>query len=391
MMLNALNVMVNCKFLKQKKQVQINGEWVDTRSYRYLPYCDRGIPSVTIIGCRPNKDVTVYVANSSPKTITLDGNGEGYVLLDKNDSIDYIYIDDDVIPSCEVEISGCKLNSMQVRGANKLTISCSILDRREYEWDREDRSFLGSGITFDVFDTVSIVGPMTGLFAFCKKLTSLDLSSFDTSNTGSMRWMFWFCEKLTSLDLSNFDTSKTGRMTSMFANCSSLTSIDVSSFDTSNVTDMSDMFGGCYSLTSLDLSSFNTSKVTNMGGMFSGCYSLTSLDLSSFNTSKVTNMSGMFHTSSGLTSLDLSNFDVSKVELTTAMFKYCTNLQTLDISSWNFLSDRWNEFSTESDEMFRFCTNLRKIYMRGCNQRTIDRIKKRLELDGILKQVTIIT
>ena len=357
--------MVNCKFLKQKKQVQINGEWVDTRSYRYLPYCDRGIPSVTIIGCRPNKDVTVYVANSSPKTITLDGNGEGYVLLDKNDSIDYIYIDDDVIPSCEVEISGCKLNSMQVRGANKLTISCSILDRREYEWDREDRSFLGSGITFDVFDTVSIVGPMTGLFAFCKKLTSLDLSSFDTSNTGSMRWMFWFCEKLTSLDLSNFDTSKTGRMTSMFANCSSLTSIDVSSFDTSNVTDMSDMFGGCYSLTSLDLSSFNTSKVTNMSGMFSGCYSLTSLDL--------------------------SNFDVSKVELTTAMFKYCTNLQTLDISSWNFLSDRWNEFSTESDEMFRFCTNLRKIYMRGCNQRTIDRIKKRLELDGILKQVTIIT
>ena len=383
--------MDKCIFLRQKKQVQINGEWVDTRSYRYLPYCDRGVPSVTIKGGKPNKDVTVYVAKSSPKTITLNGNGEGYALLDKNDSIDYIDIYKIVIPSCEVEISGCKVNSMQVRGANKLTISCSILDRREYEWDREDRSFIGSGITFDVFDTVSIAGSMKGLFTFCSGLTSLDLSSFDTSDTYDMSWMFWFCKKLTSLDLSNFDTSKTGRMISMFANCTSLTSIDVSSFDTSNVTDMSTMFGDCISLQSLDVSNFNTSSVEGMGGMFSGCYSLTSLDLSNFNTSKVTNMGGMFHTCSGLTSLDLSNFDVSKVELTTAMFKHCTNLQTLDISSWKILDDNLINDSLESSEMFAFCTNLRKIYMRGCNQITIDFIKKRLKLDGKSEQVTIIT
>ena len=383
--------MDKCIFLKQKKQVQINGEWVDTRSYRYLPYCDRGIPSVTIIGGKPNKDVTVYVAKSSPKTITLNGNGEGYVLLDKNDSIDYIDINKIVIPSCEVEISGCKVNSMQVRGANKLTISCSILDRREYEWDREDRSFIGSGITFDVFDTVSIAGSMKGLFAFCKKITSLDLSSFDTSDTGNMSWMFWFCQKLTSLDLSNFDTSKTGRMTSMFANCSSLTSIDVSSFDTSNVTDMDTMFGDCSSLQSLDVSNFNTSSAKTMGGMFGECWSLTSLDLSSFNTSNVTNMSGMFHTCSGLTSLDLSNFDVSKLNISTRMFGFCTNLQTLDISSWKFLDDEFINDSLNSAEMFVNCTNLRKIYMRGCNQITIDKIKKILKSDGILNQVTIIT
>ena len=383
--------MDKCIFLKQKKQVQINGEWVDTRSYRYLPYCDRGIPSVTIIGGKPNKDVTVYVAKSSPKTISLNGNGEGYVLLDKNDSIDYIDIDKIVIPSCEVEISGCKVNSMQVRGANKLTISCSILDRREYDWDREDRSFIGSGITFDVFDTVSIAGSMKGLFAYCSGLTSLDLSSFDTSDTYNMNWMFFCCWHLTSLDLSNFDTSKTYEMTSMFANCTRLTSINVSSFDTSKVTSMSGMFGGCNSLQSLDVSNFNTSKVTDMGAMFSDDGSLTSLDLSNFNTSNVTDMNGMFHTCSGLTSLDLSNFDVSKLNHTTAMFKYCTNLQTLDISSWKILDDNLINDSLKSSEMFAFCTNLRKIYMRGCNQITIDFIKKRLKLDGKSKQVTIIT
>ena len=383
--------MDKCIFLKQKKQVQINGEWVDTRSYRYLPYCDGGIPSVTIKGGNPNKDVTVYVAKSSPKTITLNGNGEGYALLDKNDSIDYIDIDKNVIPSCEVEISGCKVNSMQVRGANKLTISCSILDRREYDWDREDRSFIGSGITFDVFDTVSIVGSMKGLFGYCKEITSLDLSSFDTSDTDDMSYMFFYCRHLTSLDLSNFDTSKTYDMTSMFANCTRLTSINVSSFDTSKVTDMSGMFGGCNSLQPLDVSNFNTSKVTNMSAMFNDDWSLTSLDLSNFNTSNVTNMSGMFHNCSGLTSLDLSNFDVSKLKNSTRMFGFCTKLQTLDISSWKFLDDNFINDSLNSEEMFINCTSLRKIYMRGCNQITIDKIKKKLKSDGILNQVTIIT
>ena len=53
-----------------------------------------------------------------------------------------------------------------------------------------------------------------------------------------MSYMFTACSRLTSLDVSNFDTSKVTNMSRMFANCSSLTSLDVSSFDTSQVTDM---------------------------------------------------------------------------------------------------------------------------------------------------------
>ena len=60
----------------------------------------------------------------------------------------------------------------------------------------------------------------------------------------------------------------------MFSYCISLTSLDLSSFNTSKVTDMDEMFNFCSNLTSLDLSSFNTSHVTNMGHMFYGCSNL---------------------------------------------------------------------------------------------------------------------
>ena len=80
----------------------------------------------------------------------------------------------------------------------------------------------------------------------------------------------------------------------MFYGMSSVTSLDVSSFDTSNVTTMSYMFYGMSSVTGLDVSNFDTSNVTTMGYMFKGMGSVTSLDLSNFDTSNVTDMTDMF-------------------------------------------------------------------------------------------------
>ena len=90
--------------------------------------------------------------------------------------------------------------------------------------------------------------------------------------------------------------------------CKDITEIDLSNFDTSKVTDMKDMFVSCSSLTLLDLSNLNTSIVTNMEAMFNYCSSLTLLDLSNFNTSKVTNMGSMFHSCSKLKYINLKNF-----------------------------------------------------------------------------------
>ena len=56
--------MDKCIFLKQKKQVQINGEWVDTRSYRYIPYFDGGLPSLCVNGGEQNGKVVLYAAKN---------------------------------------------------------------------------------------------------------------------------------------------------------------------------------------------------------------------------------------------------------------------------------------------------------------------------------------
>jgi surface protein len=66
-------------------------------------------------------------------------------------------------------------------------------------------------------------------------------------------------------------------MESMFYYCNLLTSLNISSFNTSNVINMSEMFKYCSSLTSIDLSSFNTSKVTAFVQMFQYCSLLTNV------------------------------------------------------------------------------------------------------------------
>ena len=159
--------------------------------------------------------------------------------------------------------------------------------------------------------------------------TSIDLSSFDTSNVTNMSTMF-VDSKAIMLDVSNFNTGKVTDMSAMFDG-SQATTLDVSNFDTSNVTNMGAMFE--YSqVTSLDVSNFDTSKVTNMNSMFYGSKA-TTLDLSNFNTSKVTSMNSMFNNSEA-TILDVSNFDTSKVTDMSYMFS-SSKVTILDVSNFN--------------------------------------------------------
>ena len=111
--------------------------------------------------------------------------------------------------------------------------------------------------------------------------------------------MFHSCSKLSSIDMSGFDTSNVTNMFSMFFNCSALTSLTgLSGFDTSNVTIMNCMFQMCSSLTSLDVSGWNTGNVTNMGFMFNDCSSLGTIYASAgpagFTTANVIYSSNMF-------------------------------------------------------------------------------------------------
>ena len=184
------------------------------------------------------------------------------------------------------------------------------------------------------FDTSNVVD-MEGMFSGMSSLTSLNLSSFDTSKVTNMRYMFHDMSSLTSLNLSNFDTSKVINMEAMFRDIRNLTTLNLSNFNTSQVTDMYLMFSGMSNLAMLDLSNFNTSNVEDMWGMFSGMSSLTSLNLSSFDTSNVVDMEGMFSGMSSLTLLNLSSFDTSKVTNMRYMFHGMSNLITLDLSNFN--------------------------------------------------------
>ena len=138
-----------------------------------------------------------------------------------------------------------------------------------------------------VYIDVTGLTDMRYMFAYCKNLSSVDVSDLDTSKVTDMGSMFTNCASLRSVDVSGFDTSKVTNMTSMFS-CnimyysSSLSSVDVSGFDTSNVTSMGYMFAGCSNLSSVDVSSFDVSyRSAYMSGMFKDCYNLTEIIIDS--------------------------------------------------------------------------------------------------------------
>jgi len=60
-----------------------------------------------------------------------------------------------------------------------------------------------------------------------------------------------------------------------FQVCRRIKTIDFSSFDTKNVTDMSFMFSECENLRQLDLTKIRTNNLTKMSNMFSECLELT--------------------------------------------------------------------------------------------------------------------
>ena len=412
--------MGDCKFLRQKKQVKINGEWVDTRSYRYLPYCDGSTPSVIVKGGNPNGYVYVGFGkiggsdHGKSKTISLDANGNGRINMESNDIINEVDINDNP-SSCIVEIFSCNISSLgwgnnadAQKHSDKMSISCSRYFRISNQLF-ESMNFYGKTIKFNGFDT-SKVTDMGSMFSRCRNITSLDLSSWDVSNVTDMFDMFGGCISLTSLDLSGWNTRKVTNMTKMFRSCRSLTSLDVSGLDTSNVTSMVYMFDWCDSLTSLNLSSFVTSSVISMAAMFNGCEKLTSLDLSSWDVSKVTNMNNMFDGCSGLTELNLSGWNPRNVTGMEAMFADCSSLTSLDLSGWitppntnmngmfarctNLTSlnlSGWSLSSIRINGMFAGCSSLTTIYMLFCDGFDVAYVQKELKKAGIQDQVTIIT
>ena len=188
------------------------------------------------------------------------------------------------------------------------------------------------------------------MFHSLVNLTSLDVSSFDTSKVKGMGNMFFGDEKLTVLDLSNFDTQSLTNMDKMFYGMSSLTSLNIGSFNTSKVTNMDALFYGMVNIENINISNFDTRSATTMNHMFSSMHKLKQLQLpATFNTSGVTDMEYMFYNSKSLTSLDVSMFNTEKVTNMREMFGYLESVTSIKFgSSFNTknVTDMYGMFGT---------------------------------------------
>ena len=171
-----------------------------------------------------------------------------------------------------------------------------------------------------------------------------------------MNSLFQFCQKVTSIDLSNFDTSKVTNMRFMFNNCSNLENIILGNINTSSVEDMRGLFQLLPKLTSIDLANFDTSKVTDMKYMFSTCSNLKYLDLSSFNTSNVLETHSMFYSCSSLIYLNLCSFKLNdSINIGDIFWKISSSVKycTKDTKLKNYISQKYKKETYCDDICFK--------------------------------------
>lgn len=115
------------------------------------------------------------------------------------------------------------------------------------------------------------------------------LRFLNTSAVTNMREMFYGNTKLTTIDVSGFDTRNVTDMTAMFKNCTKITSLDVVSFDISNVTDMTEMFYGCTALKTIySNTDWNTGTYKTSNNMFLNCTSLVGGNGTAYNSTYTT-------------------------------------------------------------------------------------------------------
>ena len=134
------------------------------------------------------------------------------------------------------------------------------------------------------------------LFAKCYKLTKADLSNLMTENVKDMSFMFDDCVNLETLLINpdKFKTKKVTIMCNMFENCKKLKSIDLTSFDAGNVSFANSMFNECHQLEEIDLSKMKISEKANISHMFNKCENLKKINLSSFSITNKNTMNNMF-------------------------------------------------------------------------------------------------
>ena len=206
-----------------------------------------------------------------------------------------------------------------------------------------EECFLLSNIDVSRWNT-SKMNNVAGMFNGCKSLTSLDLSGWDTTNISTV-WdsnrggtgLFMNCENLVDLKLpKNFITSKVTDISDMFNECKKLTSLDLSGWDTSNITKMNNLFKNS-GIKIIDISNWDLSKLyLNYGfkDVFFGSQCET-IKLPNMNKYGVDTTSYRFYDLNNLKSFyapELVNIHITDIS---RIFKSDINLAILDTTDWD--------------------------------------------------------
>ena len=263
----------------------------------------------------------------------------------------------------------------------------------------------------------SAVTNMAWMFSESTKLTTIDLSGFNTAKVTDMRGMFSSCNMLTTIYVgSGWSTAAVTYSNSMFENCTSLVGGKGTTYN-ANHTDKAyaHIDGGtsnpgyftaateayaCYTPsnttltfyydnqrssrpgTTYDLNteqnlpgwhykditkvvfnpSFADARPTTTYRWFDGFTKLTTITGRNYlNTSEVTDMSDMFKACCALTSLDVSHFDTQKVTNMSGMFYGCSSLTSLNVSNFNTSN------VTKMGSMFGDCSGLTSLNVSSFN------------------------
>ena len=238
------------------------------------------------------------------------------------------------------------------------------------DWGTPPWSNHKEDVTKVVFKEGVTAQTLDDLFSGFNNLKSIEgLENLDVSAVKGMSFAFGDCKRLTELDLSSWNTSSVEKMTGMFAQCNKLETIkglSDGSWKTNSVTDMSYMFENCRDLKSVDVSNFNTANVTNMTNMFADCRSLSSIDVSSWSSSALKETRCMFYGCKLLGKLEFgTNWTAAQIEDMTAMFAYCTNLKSISgLGNWEMKNGtKMNE--SKQVETKDSSGNIKLVYVTG--------------------------
>ncbi len=218
-----------------------------------IVYLADGLTDTSILASASEK-IAVAPQGDAPWVIDTNGNLKAIPACAQINGSNCYFVDDLIskITAADSATTILLYNTLTASDIGKAGTSGTILHAIKSN-SNSDATF---ALSVDSTDgKIALTGDASSMFYECSKITSLDMSGFDTSAVTDMNYMFYGCSSLTTLDVSTFEIIGDASLISMFENCSGLTTIYAASDANWYAEDRSSsyMFRGCTSLTSYNV------------------------------------------------------------------------------------------------------------------------------------------